>query len=202
MKKRELIVATGNQGKLKEIRELLSDLEITVRCMKDIWEIPPEIEENGATFFQNAAIKADWVFGETGIWTLADDSGLCVDALGGKPGVKSARFAGEHGDTKANNLKLLSLLSEIPNEKRTARFVCATVVRINEEIILKAEGSCEGKISFRESGSNGFGYDPLFYPDGYDQTMAEISNEEKNSISHRGKALQKIKEMLHGYLTD
>jgi len=202
MKIKELIVATGNRNKLKEIKELLSDFEMTVKGMKDIWETVPEIEENGTTFFDNAGIKADWVFGKTGIWTLADDSGLCVDALGGEPGVKSARFAGEHGDTKANNRKLLSLISEVPYEKRTARFVCATVLHINEAIVLKAEGTCEGKIGFKESGSNGFGYDPLFYPEGYDKTLAEISNIEKNRISHRGKALQKIKEMLHGYLSN
>lgn len=202
MDKKEIIVATGNSGKLSEINELLSGLPVIVKGMKDIWETVPEIEETGKTFFENAVLKADWVFGKTGVWTIADDSGLCVDALDGAPGVKSARFAGKQGDTKANNLKLRSQLNGVPYEKRTARFVCAIVLRIDETKVIKAEGVCEGKIGFNENGANGFGYDPLFYPEGYDLTMAQIDNEEKNRISHRGKALQKIKEMLHGYLVN
>jgi XTP/dITP diphosphohydrolase len=196
-----IIVATGNHFKIKEIREILAGYPLTVQGMHDIWEQVPVIEENGDTFFENARIKADWVFSKTGTWTLADDSGLCVDALDGAPGVKSARFAGNHGDTKANNARLLTLLKDVPSEQRTARFVCSMVLRVNESLFIKTEGTCEGHIGVSERGTNGFGYDPLFYPVGYENTLAELNSVEKNRISHRGKALRELKEKVHDHFT-
>lgn len=196
-----IIVATGNPGKLKEIKEILTGYPVTVEGMNEIWETVPEIEENGDTFFENARIKADWVYSKTGKWTLADDSGLCVDILHGAPGVKSARFAGSHGDTLANNTRLLQLLKDVPFEKRSARFICSMVLRINESLLLTTEGICEGHIGVSEKGTKGFGYDPLFYPEGYQKTIAELSNTEKNRISHRGIALRALKEKVHDHLT-
>ncbi|MDO5575868.1 MAG: non-canonical purine NTP pyrophosphatase, partial [Fibrobacter sp.] len=129
--------------------------------------------------------------------TLADDSGLEVDALGGEPGVRSARFAGEPCDTAANNRKLLEMLSGVPQEKRTARFKCVMVVKTGDSEILTSEGCCEGKIAFAPMGECGFGYDPLFIPDGYNETFAQIGQKEKNVISHRAKALNSLREKLH-----
>jgi len=186
---------------MKEIIELMGDLPVRVQSMRDYWKAVIDIEENGSTFIENARIKADWVFNHSEReWALADDSGLVVDALDGAPGVRSARFAGEHGDTAANNRKLLSLLQDVEPQRRTARFVCAAVLRINADILLTAEEACSGRIIDDARGGEGFGYDPLFIPDGYDRTFAELSPEVKNGISHRGKALGRIKELLNEYI--
>lgn len=197
---KRIIVATGNKGKMREIDELFRDSGIPLVSMRDFWRATIDIEECGASFMENAKIKADWVFNHSQQCALADDSGLMVDALDGAPGVHSARFAGGHGDTAANNWKLLTLLESVPPEKRTARFVCAMVLRLNNDILLTAEGVCNGTIILNPRGSEGFGYDPLFIPDGYQLTFAELSGEIKNVISHRGKALMRIREVLNEYI--
>lgn len=194
---RKIIVATGNKGKLKEIREILSGMPVEIVSMGDIWNPVPEIEENGSTFFENALIKASWVYDKTGTWTLADDSGLEVDYLNGEPGVYSARYAGQKADYKANNAKLLDALKNVPLEKRKARFRCVIVIKTGPDSYLTAEGNCEGHIGFELQGTNGFGYDPLFYPENEKLTFAEISSDLKNKMSHRGKALVNLRGKLN-----
>lgn len=195
-----LVIATGNAGKLREIRVMLSGFLGEIRTLHDHFDVLPEIAEDGDTFFENACIKANWVYKKLGLWALADDSGLSVDALGGSPGVMSARFAGEPVNIAANNEKLLTLLHGVPFDKRTARFTSATVLRIDEKTLLQAQGYCEGHITTEPKGNGGFGYDPLFVPDGYNVTFAQLCDEEKNRISHRGKALEGLKEKLYAFL--
>jgi XTP/dITP diphosphohydrolase len=193
----EMIVATGNSGKLKEILDFFSDLPFTLKYLKDYWNPVPDIPENGKTFYENASEKARWVFSRTGIKTLADDSGLEVDFLQGRPGVRSARFAGEPKSDKKNIVRLISLLRHCPPDKRTARFKCVLVLKLSicEEIV--AEGVCEGRIDFSAKGNNGFGYDPVFIPQGFSETFAQLESSVKNKISHRGKALEIIKEKIY-----
>ncbi|MFP4013013.1 MAG: RdgB/HAM1 family non-canonical purine NTP pyrophosphatase [Chitinispirillaceae bacterium] len=196
---KEFIIATGNEGKLKEFREMLSRFPVRLSSLRDHWQPVPQIEENGATFFDNAKIKADWVYEHSkGVWALADDSGLEVDALDGRPGVKSARYSGENATSDKNNAKLLSELADVPSHLRTARFRCVLVARIGPEEYISAEGSCEGRIASSRSGSGGFGYDPLFVPSGYSESFAELSSEVKNRISHRGAALRALSRKLYG----
>ncbi|KMQ52877.1 Nucleoside 5-triphosphatase RdgB (dHAPTP, dITP, XTP-specific) [Chitinispirillum alkaliphilum] len=196
----EIIVASANDGKVREFREMFSSLPVRLSSLRDRWQPVPEIEETGSTFYENAKIKADWVFeNSSGIWALADDSGLVVDALDGAPGVYSARFAGENASSDDNNRKLLSLLSDIPGEQRKARFVCTLVLKTAPDRYISSEGTCEGEITFQKSGTAGFGYDPIFQPQGMQVTFAEIDSEKKNQISHRGKALNSLVRELHGF---
>jgi XTP/dITP diphosphohydrolase len=195
----EIIVATGNNGKFREIKEIFDGLPCRLLPMREYWNPVPSIEETGSTFYENACIKADWVYQHASVPALADDSGLIVDALGGAPGVRSARYAGLQGDAAANNARLLQELQGVAFELRTARFVCSVVLRIDNAALLHAEGRCEGRIIETPRGSGGFGYDPLFVPDGFDRTFAELTNEEKHHISHRGRALKALKERLHAY---
>ena len=197
----QIIVATGNRGKIREIGEIFAGLLYRLRSMGEYWTPLPEIQETGSTFSENARIKADWVFHHSSSWALADDSGLVVDALGGAPGVKSARYAGVQGDTAANNARLLAELNDVAATLRTARFVCSVVLRIDEATLLHAEGCCEGRIIGAPRGSGGFGYDPLFVPEGFDRTFAELSGEEKHAVSHRGKAIRTLKELLNDHLS-
>ncbi len=197
---RKLAAATGNKGKLSEIREILRDEPVEVIPISELFDSIPEIEENGSTFLENALIKARYVFDHCGLWTLADDSGLEVDCLGGAPGVKSARYAGESCNTEANNRKLLSALSGVPLEKRQARFKCVMVVVTGKDRYIFSEGVCRGRIGLSPQGSAGFGYDPLFIPDGFDCTFAQLDSRVKNSISHRGKALADLKEKMHAVI--
>lgn len=192
----EIVVATGNQGKLKEIREVLADLPVTISSLKEHFDPVPDIPEEGDTFAENAMAKADWVFSRKQIWTLADDSGLEVDYLDGEPGVRSARFAGEPSDDRANNRKLISLMKECPDEQRSARFRCVMVLRMSKKIAITGDGVCEGRILSKPRGSGGFGYDPLFVPSGFSQSFAELDSATKNLISHRGNALSVIRERL------
>jgi len=198
----EIIVATGNKGKLQEIRDLLHGLPVMLSSLADYWNPVPAIPETGCTFLENALQKAAWVIeknvGRKGlIGVLADDSGLEVDALGGRPGVRSARFAGENADVEANNKKLLELLADVPSERRTARFKCMAVLMACDKSYFSAEGICEGTIAFSPRGAGGFGYDPLFVPVGFSRTFAELTPEEKHAISHRGKALEKVKRYCY-----
>lgn len=191
----KIILATQNQGKVRELRELLVDEEIEVLSLLDIpdWE---DVEENGETFVDNAALKAREAVRRTGLIALADDSGLEVDALDGAPGVYSARYAGEPKDDERNNDKLLHLLETIPEDKRTARFRCALVMAtpFGEEYL--TEGAVEGRILSQRRGSDGFGYDPVFYLPEFARTMAELTLTEKNTLSHRAQAFRKVIPIL------
>lgn len=192
---RRIVVATTNPGKLRELNMLLAPLNLEVTGT-DAYPGFPEIGEEGRTFEENAVKKAQLTAAFTGEMALADDSGLEVDYLSGAPGVYSARFAGEPRDDWANNAKLLELLKGVPWEKRTARFRCVIAVATPTGKVLTAEGTCAGYILDEPRGTGGFGYDPLFYYPAYGKTFAELLPEEKNRVSHRAKALAKIKELL------
>lgn len=186
----ELLVGTGNKGKFLEIADKFSDLPIQLKSLKDFPSIL-EPEETGKTFAENAILKARSYALQTGLWTLADDSGLEVEALGGAPGIFSARFASIGAKDEENIEKLLKELQEKRN--RSARFVCVmAVVDDRGELRFLAEGFCNGIIIDEPRGKNGFGYDPIFVPSGFDKTFAELSLEEKQRISHRAEALKKI----------
>jgi XTP/dITP diphosphohydrolase len=191
---REIIIATGNAGKVKEFREMLAGLDIVLMSLADRFDPVPGIAETGSTFYENAKIKADWVYGNAGggIWSLADDSGLEVDALNGAPGVLSARYGGCGANAARNNEKLLNELRGVPENLRTARFKCVLVLRSGIDTYHTSEGTCEGRIIDRAVGDMGFGYDPLFIPDGFDRTFAQLDSEEKHRISHRGMALRNL----------
>ena len=192
---KKIIFATGNQGKMKEIREILSDLDVEVLSLKDAG-IEADIVEDGETFEENAVIKARTICQMTGEIVLADDSGLEIDYLNKEPGVYSARYMGEDTSYHIKNGNLISRLEGVPDEKRTARFVCAIAAPFPDGTIKTTRGTMEGRIGYEEKGENGFGYDPIFYLPEYECTSAELSMEEKNKISHRGKALRAIKEEL------
>lgn len=191
----ELVLATKNRGKLRELSELLAGAGLKITALDDHPEVP-EIVEDGATFLENAAKKARTVAGVIKGWVLADDSGLVVEALGGEPGVHSARYAGSQGDTKANNAKLLSEMRGVPDDRRGAAFVCSMVLISPGGREWSVEGRCEGKIGMSPRGGGGFGFDPLFVVDGENLTMAELPPGKKNEISHRGRALRQIKDVL------
>lgn len=195
----KLILATRNKGKLKEIKGILNDLSIEINNLSDYSSIP-EVVEDGKTLEENALKKAREIFRLTGIPTLADDTGLEVLYLGMAPGVISARYAGEKVSYDANNRKLLKELENIPLDKRTAQFRCVAAF-IAKDIEKITEGICHGKIIDNLRGTGGFGYDPLFVPDGYDLTFAELPIETKNHISHRAKAFQKMKLILSAYFS-
>lgn len=191
---KKIIFATENEGKMREIREVLSDLDAQVLSMKEAG-VEADIVEDGETFEDNAIIKARTVCALTGEIVLADDSGLEIDALNKEPGVYSARYmAGSPYSEK--NAALLKRLEGVPDEKRTARFVCAAAVAFPDGRVKTVRGVMEGRISHEPKGTNGFGYDPIFYLPEYGCTSAELSMEEKNRISHRGKALRLIKKEL------
>ena len=195
----KLLIASKNQGKIREFKQLLADLPITLRSAAEFEEIP-EPEETGETFADHAILKARYYAEKTGLISLADDSGLAVDALNGAPGVFSARYVGADATNAAKIDRLLSELDEIAIEKRTARFICAmAIANQSGEILNLAESVCEGKIAFQPSGTNGFGYDPIFVPDGFSESFGNISNEIKHKISHRGQATEKIIEFLRDF---
>lgn len=190
----KLLVATGNKGKLKEIKEILKGVEVL--SLSDAG-IDCDVEETGTTFKENAYIKASEISRLSGFPVLADDSGLSVDALGGRPGVYSARFAGDNATDDDNVKKLLSLLSGVSKEKRSARFICAMCLIFPDGTKIEAEGSsCEGIILDEKRGENGFGYDPVFYAPEFNKTFAEMTMEEKNKVSHRKAALNALSEKL------
>lgn len=193
---KKLIVASNNEHKIKEIKEILNELPFEVISLKEAG-IDIDVEETGSTFMENAYIKASEIFKIAhGNMVLADDSGLSVESLGGAPGVFSARFAGEHGNTKANNEKLISLLRDVNEKQRKAKFICAMVLMVDAEEVVKVQGEVEGVITDKYKGESGFGYDPLFLVPEYEKTFAQMSAIEKNSISHRGVALTKLKKEL------
>lgn len=192
---KKIIFATGNADKMKEIREILSDLDAEILSMKEAG-IQADIVEDGKTFEENAVIKATAISKLTGEIVLADDSGLEIDWLGGEPGIYSARYMGHETSYREKNANLISRLDGVPKEKRTARFVCAIAAALPDGNSLVTRGTIEGYIGWEECGSNGFGYDPIFYLYENDKSTAELSAEEKNAISHRGKALRQMKKML------
>lgn len=194
----DFFIATKNLKKLNELKRILLPLGITPLCERDFERQFDEVEETGATFEENALIKATAGMKATGMPSIADDSGLCVDALGGAPGIYSARYAGEPTDNDRNNKKLLSALTDVPEEKRTARFVCAVACVFPDGRQFTVSGSCEGKIAFDIKGEKGFGYDVLFLSEL--GRFGEISDELKDSISHRGRALKALSEKLKEYL--
>jgi XTP/dITP diphosphohydrolase len=197
MDKPQIIVATNNPGKIKEIREIGTTIPVSFISIKDVWQDPVDIPETGSTFEENARMKAEWVFSQKKTWTLADDSGLEVDFLKGEPGVFSSRYAGENCDDKKNIEKLLKNLNDVSLGKRTARFRCIMVLKGPDFTDRVFSGTCEGTISLTPCGSEGFGYDPVFIPLGDSKTFAEMEPAKKNGISHRGKALQSLKEELY-----
>lgn len=192
-----LLLGTRNPGKIHEIKLILGDVAIELCSLNDFEQVPVA-EENADTYAQNAIAKALFYARATGLPALADDSGLEVEALDGVPGVLSARYAGEHAtDSERRNLLLVEL-ARAGSKNRRARFVCAiAVASADGEVLNVAEGICEGTITFEPRGSSGFGYDPLFIPDGFDQTFAELSDEVKNQISHRARALIKLRAFLN-----
>ena len=196
MKRLKAVIATGNRHKLEEISAMLADFNIDVRSMKEMGLDGLDIEETGITFEENALIKAEVVSRKTGLLALADDSGLEVDALEGAPGVYSARYAGESATDTDNNAKLLEFLKEVPLEKRQGRFVCALAAVFPDGRQLVVRGTVEGYIDFEEKGTHGFGYDPLFLIPAYQQTFGELGPMIKNSMSHRGQAIEAMKEKL------
>jgi len=212
--KKTILVATTNPGKLSEISQML-DFEIEWKSLSDFPDIK-EVKEDGKTFAENARKKAIGYAKATGLWTLADDSGLVVDALGGEPGVKSSRFSGSEDrgqmtddrnsvvrqpssvirSDHQNIAKVLKLLADVPKEKRTARFVCCLCLASPDKILAETQGTLEGLITEREIGENGFGYDPIFFVPHLNKTVGQLTAEEKNAISHRGNAIRKLKPLL------
>ncbi len=207
-RRRTLILASRNPGKLREIRQVLSALELDVRGIDEVCPDLPEPEETGATFAENACRKAVYYSNATGMWALADDSGLVVDALDGDPGVRSARYAAQDAGPdadrqqidQANNARLLKALQDVPDPQRSARFVCTLALAGGDEILLQTRGTIEGRIGHEPAGDNGFGYDPLFLLPERGCTTAQLAPDEKNAISHRGQAVRRFAGKLKALL--
>lgn len=196
---REILIATKNGNKTKELKDLLTDSNFILKDLNEISNIG-EVDEKGKSFAENAVLKAQSYALATKMWALADDSGLEVEALSGAPGIYSARYAGESATDEERMLKLLRELEEAVDKRRRARFVCAMAVSgADGKVRFIAEGVCGGRIAVKPYGDNGFGYDPIFVPDGYEQTFGEISSEIKQKISHRARAIAKIIRYLHAF---
>lgn len=196
---KQLLIATRNPKKKKELQEILSGFDLQLLNLDDIPPLP-EVEEDGLTFEENAIKKALVVARQSNMLTLADDSGLVVDALQGAPGVFSARYAGPEANDDRNNQKLLQAMQQVEDHQRSARFVCVIALASPQGKVETVRGSCAGSISRTLHGGEGFGYDPLFIPEGFDKSFAELTPEIKNRISHRGIALNKIKPLLEASL--
>jgi XTP/dITP diphosphohydrolase len=214
--KKKILIASTNPGKIAELSAML-DADVQWLGLRDFDNIA-EIEEDGSSFAENARKKALGYAKQTDLWTLADDSGLVVDALGGEPGVKSARFSGQRGNDRSlidhqNIAKVLKLLQSVSKEngstsspsraksrERTARFVCCLCLASPEKVLIETEGKLEGFITEKEAGANGFGYDPIFFVPQLNKTVAQLTTQEKNTISHRGNAIRKLKPLLNRLL--
>jgi XTP/dITP diphosphohydrolase len=195
-----LLLASANQGKLRELRTILEGLPVELVGLTEAGlGDPPEVEETGDTFLANALLKARAYAAWSGLAAVADDSGLEVDALGGAPGVRSARYAGEGAGDQANLDKLLAELSGVPPERRTARFRCAAVLHDPGRGTWDAEAAWEGRVLEAPRGSGGFGYDPVFLPDGWDRTSAEVDQATKDAASHRGKAFRALRPAIEAW---
>ena len=196
-----LVAATGNKGKLIEIREILGQHFDRILSQKEAG-LFLDVEEDADTFAGNAMKKAKAFCEATGMPAVADDSGLCVDALNGEPGVYSARYMGEGHTDAERSAFVLEKMKDVPEERRSARFMCAAVIAFPDGTSITAVGSCEGKIAYEPAGENGFGYDPIFVPDGETRTFAQMTDNEKNAISHRGRAMRLLYEKLNEGLRD
>ncbi|OGW74940.1 MAG: non-canonical purine NTP pyrophosphatase, RdgB/HAM1 family [Omnitrophica bacterium RBG_13_46_9] len=195
-----LVIATNNKNKKRELEELLKDLKIEVLTLSDLDMHLPHVIEDGRTFRQNAVKKAITFSRYIKEMILADDSGLVVDALGGKPGVRSSRFAHTKATDGENNSKLLALMKHVPAKERQANFVCVLAIAKNGTLLGVSKGECSGTIGFEAKGENGFGYDPVFTPNGYNLTFAQLKPSFKNRISHRGQALRKARSIIEKYI--
>ena len=195
---KKIVFATGNAGKVKEIRMILTDLKMKILSMKEAG-IRLDIEEDGTTYEENALIKARAVAAHTDAIVMADDSGLEVDALNKEPGVYSARYLGEDTPYSIKNAEIIKRLEGLEGEQRSARFVCAIAAVFPDKSEVTTRATIEGQIGFEEKGTNGFGYDPIFYVPEFGKTTAELTEEEKNQVSHRGKALELMKKELMRY---
>ena len=205
----ELLIATSNAGKIRELNQMLRGLPITLRSLSEFPDVTP-VAEVGQTYEENAVLKAMGYSEQTGLYALADDSGLEADALGGIPGVLSARFGGDNASDSARTDKLLAKMSPYQGEERTARFVCCMAVAgwdlremsadTKPKVLNVSDGKCEGTLALEPRGSRGFGYDPIFIPRGYGQTFGELSDEVKGQLSHRSKALSKVRTFLEQFL--
>ena len=194
----KIVFATGNKGKIKEIQMIMADTGLEVVSMKEAG-IVVEPEENGTTYEENALIKARAVAEHTDAIVMADDSGLEIDYLNKEPGIYSARYMGEDTSYRIKNANLIERLNGVPDEQRTARFVCAIAAVLPDGTELTTRAAIEGRIGYEEKGSNGFGYDPIFYVPRFGKTTAELTEEEKNQVSHRGQALELMKKELKKY---
>ncbi len=208
--KKQILIATTNRGKAGELVEMLGGAGVGVEwlSLNDFPDVP-EVVEDGATFEQNARKKALGYAGATGVWTIADDSGLVIDALDGAPGVVSARFSGEppKGSDRQildhrNMAKVLKLMEGVPMEKRTARFACCLCLASPAKVLAETKGTLEGLIATQEAGANGFGYDPVFFVPELSSTVAQLTSAKKNEISHRGRAIKEIEPLLKALLTN
>lgn len=193
---KQIIIATKNKGKAVEFKEFFNEYDIESFSLLDLKRDIPDVEETGTTFEENAALKAEQIVKMLHTPVVADDSGLIIDALDGRPGVFSARYAGEEKDEQANIEKVLDELKSVKDQTRTARFICVLAIAIPGQETIFKEGYCEGTIAFSQKGKNGFGYDSIFIPEGYQKTMAQLSSDEKNSISHRKNAIFQLEEWM------
>ena len=196
---KELVAATTNNNKVKEIKNILTGLRVKILTL-DYFGTPPEIVEDGRTFEDNASKKARIISCFTGKLAIADDSGLEVKALGRRPGVRSSRFAGNKASYAENNEKLMRLLKDVPAAKRNARFVCVIAIARDGKVLKTVKGTCSGRIGFELKGKSGFGYDPVFIDPKHGKTFAELGSVIKNKISHRCRALEKVKKALRKLL--
>lgn len=194
-----VVAATGNEHKLREIRTITEAFGMKIISKEEAGAAELDVEETGTTFEENSRIKAEAIMKATGISAIADDSGLEVMVLDGAPGVYSARFSGENATDESNNLKLLELMKDVPDEQRQARFVSVITLCFNTGEVLTARGECPGRVLRQPVGTGGFGYDPLFLPDGSGETFAQLDAEQKNLISHRARALSVLGEQLSVY---
>jgi len=195
LRKPKLLLATNNRAKVREYTKLLQGIPYQIASLDDV-NISEQVEETGASFEENAVLKAKWYSEKSGLITMADDSGLEVDALGGEPGVHSARYAGKGASDKERINFLLNKLVEVPWEKRQAKFRCVIAIAYPNCKVQVCQGQCDGILTFKPLGHNGFGYDPIFYLPHLNKTMAELSISEKNALSHRGKAAVEARKML------
>ncbi|TLS44831.1 RdgB/HAM1 family non-canonical purine NTP pyrophosphatase [Streptomyces montanus] len=196
-----LILATRNHGKITELKAILAAAGLSHDLVgADAYPDAPDVKETGVTFAENALLKAHALAQVTGLPAVADDSGLCVDVLGGAPGIFSARWSGSHGDDRANLTLLLDQLSDVPDEHRAAHFACAAALALPDGTERVVEGRLRGTLRREPAGANGFGYDPILQPDGDTRTCAEMSPEEKNAISHRGKAFRELVQVVRELL--
>jgi XTP/dITP diphosphohydrolase len=197
---KKIVLATGNKGKVKELATMLSDLGIEVLAQSEFDVI--EVAETGSTFVENAIIKARHAAKHTGLPAIADDSGLAVDALGGAPGVYSARYSGEHATDQSNITKLLGAMTDVPNDKRQAKFLCVLVYmrHADDPSPIICQGEWCGEIMTEQQGDNGFGYDPIFWVNQQNSSSAQLSSQQKNALSHRGKALKLLLAQLQNQI--